>query len=108
MTSHRPSQRITLPGDLEDLVVGGAENELEPPRSEIRRLVPLTAVPWLIVTHEQLLGLPLDSRAAFILSLIDGRCTVEMVLDMASMDEDEAIDILGNLLRLRVIELHDA
>ena len=42
------------------------------------------------------------------LSLIDGRCTVEMILDIAGLPEDEAIGILDNLRELGAIELNDA
>jgi hypothetical protein len=76
--------------------------------SDIRRVVPLASVPWVIATHEQLLALPLDSRAGFVLSLIDSRCTVEMILDIAGLPEDEAIGILDNLRELGAIELNDA
>lgn len=107
MNIRKQSDRITLPDDLE-LLAQAAEDDLEPPRSDVRRLVPLACVPWLVVSHEELITLPLDSRAAYLLSLVDGRCTVEMILDMACMRQDEVLDILGRLVLLHVIELHDA
>jgi hypothetical protein len=94
-----PSERITLPDALDPFSETG---------SDIRRVVPLDAVPWLVLSHEDLVALPLDSRAGFVLSLVDGRCTVEMILDVAAMDERETIDILGRLVRLGVLQLRDA
>jgi hypothetical protein len=101
------SDRITRPDDLSGLA-RDTEREFTAATSDIRRVVPLAAVPWLLATHEQLLALPLDSRAGFVLSLIDGRCTVEMILDIAGLPEDEAIGILDNLRELGAIELNDA
>jgi hypothetical protein len=66
------------------------------------------AVPWLVVTYDELQRLPLHPRAGFVVSLIDGRCTVEMLLDVSGMREDETLDILAELLRLGAIELRDA
>ena len=99
--------RITLSDDTSGLG-HDTEREFTAASSDIRRVLPLTEVPWLIATHEELLALPLDSRAGFVLSLIDGRCTVEMILDRAGLPEDEAIDILNSLRQLGVIELHDS
>ena len=76
-------------------------------QSDIRRVVPMQAVPWLVVTLEQLRRLPLDGRAGFIVSLIDGRCTVEMLLDVAGLPEDEVIALLAQLAELGAIELRE-
>jgi hypothetical protein len=95
------NERITLPDCLE------AQSGHEPTSSDVRRVVPFAAVPWLVVPHDTLVSLPLDSRSAFILSLVDGRCTVEMILDMSGMNEDETMDLLQKLMRLGVLELHD-
>jgi hypothetical protein len=49
--------------------------------------------------------LPLDHRAGYVVSLIDGRSTVEMIVDIAMLPEGEALMILGDLRRLGAIEL---
>jgi hypothetical protein len=102
------SERITLPDGIETGDAGAFPGTLEPSTSDVRRVLPRSAVPWLLATQERLIGLPLDSRSAFVVSLVDGRCTVEMILDMAGMPADEAVEILHRLVRLGVIELHDA
>ncbi len=79
--------------------------ELSAAASDIQPVVALSAVPWLVVTYEALRKLPLDSRAGFVVSLIDGRCTVEMILDLSGMPEDETIDILRQLLGVGAIEM---
>jgi hypothetical protein len=94
--------RATLP----DIRPGKIEEEVVT-QSDIRPIVSMHAVPWLVVTHEELRRLPLDSRAGFIVSLIDGRCTVEMLLDVAGLPEDEVIALLAQLARLGAIELRD-
>jgi hypothetical protein len=76
--------------------------------SDIRLLVPLGAVPWLVVTYDDLSRMPLDPRAGFVVSLIDGKCSVDMLLDISGMREDETLHILRELVRLGAIELRDA
>lgn len=75
--------------------------------SDIRRVLSLSAVPWLVVTYDNLRRLPLDTRTGFVVSLIDGRCTVEMLLDVSGMPEDETLDILRELVGLGAVELRD-
>jgi len=99
--------RDTIPTDLREFA-RQSEREFEAASSDIRPVVPLHAVPWLIATLDQVKELPLDSRAGLLLSLIDGHSTVEMILDMSGLPEDEAIAILARMLELEVIELHDA
>lgn len=67
------------------------------------------AVQRLAVTLEGLLPLPLDARAAYLLSLVDGHCPVEMILDIFGPEpaREEALGILAHLLQLGAIELRD-
>jgi hypothetical protein len=85
------------------------DDDLEGPASEVRPLVPLFAVPWLAITVEGLRFLPLDARAAYVLSLIDGQCSVDLILDMCAheVDREEALAVLARLLGLGAIELRD-
>jgi hypothetical protein len=99
-----PSKRHTPPEQeaLNDDDLGG-------PTSEVRPYLPLFAVPWLAITPEGLLCLPLDARAAYLLSLIDGHATVEMILDICAPEQarDDALGILAHLLQLAAVELRD-
>ena len=66
---------------------------------------PSYAVPQLTMTADGLRLLSLDSRAAYLLSLVDGECTLGTILDVCDMDHDEALDILTRLAGLGAIEL---
>jgi hypothetical protein len=65
------------------------------------------SVPWLVIGYDELLRLPLDHRAGHILSLVDGRCTVEMIADMSPLRRDEAIAIIADLVMRGVLAIHD-
>jgi hypothetical protein len=97
--------RATIPEDMSELARESAG--LSGAASDIQPVVALNAVPWLVVTYERLRTLPLDPRAGFVVSLIDGRCTVEVILDLSGMPEDETVDILRQLLGVGAIELRD-
>jgi hypothetical protein len=98
--------RITSPVDLTD-VARETDRALQT-SSEVRRHVPLAAVPWLTFTLDQLRELPLDTRAGYVVSLIDGRSTVEMISVISGMDIDEVTGIFAKLLELGAIELRGA
>ncbi len=66
---------------------------------------PSLAVPQLTITAEGLHLLSLDSRAAYLLSLVDGECTLGTILEVCDMDQAEALDILERLMNLGAIEL---
>lgn len=96
----RSNDRITIPAPA-----GPRWSDAENETSQVRTVVCLHGVPWLMATYDALRGMPLDSRAGFVVSLIDGRSTVAMILDMAAMPENETLGILADLLRLGAIEV---
>jgi len=96
--------RITMPEDL-SAVARESERRFASADSDVRPVISPVSVPWLIVTYDVLQGLPLDPRAGFVVSLVDGRCTVEMLLDISGMPADETLDILRELVRLGAVEL---
>jgi hypothetical protein len=65
----------------------------------------LDRVPIVIVPRTQMRWLSIDHRAGFILSLIDGTSTVEMVLDVSSMPRLDALRILHELVQQRIVSL---
>jgi hypothetical protein len=71
-------------------------------------LLPLPAVPWFSTTAERLRSLPLDSRSAYVLSLVDGHSSVEIILQACEMDRDETLSILRKLLAIDAIRLQGA
>ncbi len=92
----------STPTELED-----RDDDLEGPPSAVYPRLPLGAVPSLAITVEGLRFLPLDSRAAYLLSLVDGQCNVETILDVCDMGRDETLAMLVNLLQLGAIELRE-
>lgn len=67
------------------------------------RIGPLERVPFVAVPAEQLRWLSLDHRAGFVLSHVDGNCSLEQILDVSGMPPLDALRILYELLQQRVI-----
>ena len=67
------------------------------------RVGPLERVPTVAVARDQLRWLSIDHRAGFVLSLIDGVSSVEMILDVSGMPELDALRILSELAQQRII-----
>jgi hypothetical protein len=65
----------------------------------------LARVPAIAVSDVALRRLPLDHRAGFLLSLIDGESTLETIVDESSLPADEALAILEDLYARGVIQL---
>jgi hypothetical protein len=59
--------------------------------------------PRLVASRSTIAQAPIDARAAFILSLVDGVTTVDALVDMSGMPGDEVRTILGRLTRLGLI-----
>ncbi len=69
------------------------------------RLGALGQVPAVIVQRAQLRWLSIDHRAGFILSLIDGSSTLEMILDVSGMPKLDSMRILLELIAARIVAL---
>jgi hypothetical protein len=82
-------------------------DDLAVPASDIRQLLPPSAIPELTTTREGLRLLALDAEAAYLLSLVDGTYTLETILDVCEMKRDDALGILTRLVRLGAIKLRD-
>jgi hypothetical protein len=67
------------------------------------RLGPLDRAPMVIVPRAQMRWLSIDHRAGFLLSLIDGSSTVEMILDVCGMPRLDALRILHELVQQRIV-----
>jgi hypothetical protein len=69
------------------------------------RLGSLDRVPSVLVQRAQLRWLSIDHRAGFVLSLIDGSSTLEMILDVCGMPRLDAIRILHELVAQKIVAL---
>lgn len=67
------------------------------------RIGPLDRVPTVMVSRDQLRWLSIDHRAGFVLSLVDGVSSIEMILDVSGMTELDALRILSELAQQRII-----
>jgi len=69
------------------------------------RLGPLDRVPLVIVPRAQMRWLSIDHRAGFVLSLIDGASSIEMILDVSGMPRLDALRILHELVQQKIVDL---
>jgi hypothetical protein len=67
------------------------------------RLGPLDRVPMVVVPRTHMRWLSMDHRAGFVLSLIDGSSTLEMVLDLCGMPRLDAYRILQELVQQKIV-----
>jgi hypothetical protein len=107
-----PEEGHALPREPEPYPVSGdpdldAGLPLVGTRSQVPgELVPLASiVPRLLLSASELSRLPIDPRAGFLLSIVDGVHTMEEILDICAMPEREAIDLLEELRVMGVISL---
>lgn len=69
----------------------------------ITKIGPMDRVPMVMVPRDQLRWLSIDHRAGFVLSLVDGVSSLEMILDVSGMPELDALRILTELAQQRII-----
>jgi hypothetical protein len=67
------------------------------------RLGPLERVPMVVVPRTQMRWLSMDHRAGFVLSLIDGSSSVDMILDVCGMPKLDALRILHELVQQKIV-----
>lgn len=65
----------------------------------------LTCVARRIVDEKEMLALPLDHRAAFVLMHIDGKTNLRTLIDVTSMPPEEVVALVERLVELRAIAL---
>jgi hypothetical protein len=67
------------------------------------RIGALDRVPLVVVPRTQMRWLSIDHRAGFVLSLIDGSSTVDMILDVCGMPRLDALRILHELMKQKIV-----
>ncbi len=73
--------------------------------SYIERLGSLQRVLSLSVTADELRALPLDHRAGFLISHVDGVSTIEMVLDVSGMPRLDALRLLFGFIAEGIVRV---
>jgi hypothetical protein len=88
----------------------GAKTVAETCRTVLRqmyatRIGALDRVPVVMVPRDQLRWLSIDHKAGFVLSLVDGVSSLEMIIDVSGMPELDTLRILSELAQQRIIAL---
>jgi hypothetical protein len=60
----------------------------------------------LVKDFDELLALPLDDRTAFVLSLVDERCTVADLVRATGWARSDALAAIASLVAMGALELH--
>lgn len=81
--THDPHQRPTL--------------KTPPPR------LGLGAIPRRLVGDREMRSLPLDHRAAFVLSHVDGRTNLRSLIDVTGLVADEVVALIERLIELKAV-----
>jgi len=100
--SSRPPRTSRAPVRVDD--VGEAAVALATKHGRMSRAV-VGAAPALLRTRRQLEDAPINHRDAFVLSLIDGKTSVQGVVDLAAMPDGEVLTILERLAALGIVSL---
>jgi hypothetical protein len=99
--SRRPTRigmgAVQPPARNTDIRPKAPEVDDEPPSGVLERYERLMGVPRLAMSLPELMEMRLDHRAGFLVSLVDGIFTVEMILDACAMKREEALAILAEL-----------
>ncbi len=85
--------RVDDVGDAAVAIASRAAHVLEP------------SPPTLLKSRDELAGAPIDSRDAFVLSLVDGKMSISAIVDMAGMPPGDVAAILDRLARLGILSL---
>jgi len=63
----------------------------------------MVGLPYVAMANEALKRLPLDHRAGFVLSLMDGSIELETIIDLCGMQRDEALTLLRDLYESEIV-----
>jgi hypothetical protein len=87
----------------------GMVEETAPPtaigENPLAQLLSKTGVPRILRPLSELAHLPIDHRAGFLLAHVDGRQTMEEILDVCAMPEAEALAVIDRLRKMGVLEI---
>ncbi|WP_146653422.1 hypothetical protein [Labilithrix luteola] len=73
--------------------------------AEIAAGISRRAIPRLVRSRDELAAAPINHREGFLLAHVDGSTTVQGLIDVSGMTEDEVMAIVGRLRRLGIVQL---
>jgi hypothetical protein len=98
----RPDPRAFEPIEPADPYDGSDENT-RPTIPTPRPRLALGCVPRRIVDDKEMMALPLDHRAAFLLMHIDGKTPLHTLIDVTGMHADEVVVLVERLVELHAV-----
>ena len=69
------------------------------------RCSPQRFVPRVLRSNHEIASMPIDHRGGFLLAHVDGVHTVDELLDVCAMPEDEAVRLIEQLVAIGAIAL---
>ena len=63
----------------------------------------MSGAPVVVMASDSLKRLPLDHRAGFVISLMDGALDLETIVELCGMERDEALGLVRNLYESGVV-----
>jgi len=82
-----------------------ADVDSDPQDFTVPQHIPRNATPRLCMRAAEIVALPLDHRSGFLLSHIDGKRTVEEVIDVSHLSPDDTVEVIASLIRLGAITI---
>ena len=76
-----------------------------PPRARSWGGAPRRLVPRVLRSNDEIAAMPIDHRGGFLLAHVDGIQTIDEILDVCAMSEDEAFQLLEQLAAMGAITL---
>jgi hypothetical protein len=67
--------------------------------------VALSSIPKQVMPNDELVTLPLDHRAGFLLAHMDGATSLRTIIDISGMPQNELTNLIEVLLAFNVIRL---
>jgi hypothetical protein len=94
-----------LEADPNDATVSGVADNCRTVLRQmcVAKIGPMDRVPMVMVPRDLLRWLSIDRRAGFVLSLVDGVSSLEMILDVSGMPELDTLRILTELAQQRIV-----
>lgn len=65
----------------------------------------LNAIPRRLVDEREMMQLPLDHRAAFVLMSIDGKTAIRSLIDITGMAPEEVLVLIERLVELKAVAI---
>jgi hypothetical protein len=104
-TDGMPERSVTQPLRLEPILMEALRRKDEV--EEIRRFLPSFDTP-IRVAGPDAEELPLEEQDSAVLSLVNGRTTIEEIVEQSEIDEVETLDILERLFALGIVSIAES